>query len=165
MASAAQISANRLNAQLSTGPRTLEGKAKSARNRTGHGLFSREFVIRPSQEAAFEEFLAGLHQDIKPHGALENDLFTQFAHAAWNLRRCRIAERELQDSCTHGADPILDAEVADRLRLIDLNMPTFPPAGLDVSSILAAKPAPVAQPDSRSEHSNPIPGAARTAAR
>lgn len=122
MASAAQIHANQANARHSTGPRTPEGKANSARNRTGHGLSSREFVILSGQEAEFEEFMDGLHQQIQPHGALENDLFTQFAHSAWNLRRCRIAERELQDSRTPGADPILEAEVTDRLRLIDLYM-------------------------------------------
>jgi hypothetical protein len=120
MATAAQFTANRANAQHSTGPRTPEGKARSARNHTGHGLSSREFVILPHQEAEFEEFMTGLHHDVQPHGFLEHDLFTQFAHAAWNLRRCRQAERELQDAHTPGLDPILDAQAADRLRLIDL---------------------------------------------
>ena len=120
MATAAQITANQANAQHSTGPRTAEGKANSARNHTAHGLSSREFVILPHQEAEFEAFMTGLNEDIQPHGPLEHDLFTQFAHAAWNLRRCRQAERELQLSHTHGADPILDAQVADRLRIIDL---------------------------------------------
>jgi hypothetical protein len=64
--------------------------------------------------------MTGLAADIQPAGALEHDLFTQFAHASWNLRRCRIAERELQNSHCAGLDLILDAQVADRLRLIDL---------------------------------------------
>lgn len=120
MATAAQITANQANAQHSTGPRTPEGKARSARNHTGHGLSSREFVILPHQEAEFEEFMTGLHADIRPHGYLEHDVFTQFAHAAWNLRRCRQAERELQDSSAACLDPILDAKLDQRLRLIDL---------------------------------------------
>lgn len=237
MASPAQVHANQLNAQHSTGPRTPEGKAKSARNRIAHGLSSREFVILPGQEAEFEEFMTGLADDIKPHGHLEHDLFTQFAHASWNLRRCRIAERELQDSCAGGLDPILDDQVTGRLRLIDLymrrsertchrllkelkalqtnrqyntdldqaafgrtfdaqpaplaqhlaldhfrtrvyaeaaardvrrraaeSMPAFPLAGHDLASILAAMPT-KPTPAPRSEHSNPIPAAPRSAAR
>src|SRR5262249_7188377 len=38
MATQAQIDANRLNAQLSTGPKTEEGKAKTRHNATRHGL-------------------------------------------------------------------------------------------------------------------------------
>ena len=38
MASAAQIAANRLNAQKSTGPRTRRGKAAMRRNPVRHGL-------------------------------------------------------------------------------------------------------------------------------
>ena len=40
MSSQAQIAANRANAQLSTGPRTEEGKAASSRNAYRHGLFA-----------------------------------------------------------------------------------------------------------------------------
>ena len=45
MASEAQIAANRANAQRSTGPRTEEGKEKSARNALNHGLCAERVVI------------------------------------------------------------------------------------------------------------------------
>jgi hypothetical protein len=44
MASDNQIVANRENARHSTGPKTPDGKAHSARNATRHGLLSREAV-------------------------------------------------------------------------------------------------------------------------
>ncbi len=40
MASEAQISANRQNAEKSTGPRTDEGKAVASQNAVKHGLFA-----------------------------------------------------------------------------------------------------------------------------
>jgi len=121
MASPAQIDANRANAQRSTGPRTPEGKAKSAANHLSHGLSSREFVILPGQEQEFETFLDGLRASVKPHGALETDLFTQFAHAAWTLRRCRRAEADLHaGSISLRHDPLLVPEFDAYLRAIDL---------------------------------------------
>jgi hypothetical protein len=38
MTSARQVAANRRNARVSTGPKTLAGKARSARNARRHGL-------------------------------------------------------------------------------------------------------------------------------
>jgi len=45
MASAAQTSANRLNAQKSTGPRTPEGKAVVSQNAVKHGLLAQQVVL------------------------------------------------------------------------------------------------------------------------
>lgn len=45
-----KISANRKNAQLSTGPKTILGKAKSALNVVKHGIFSKEYVQNSSSE-------------------------------------------------------------------------------------------------------------------
>ena len=50
MASPAQVLANRQNSTHSTGPVTAEGKARSARNATRHGLTSKQIVI-PGQPA------------------------------------------------------------------------------------------------------------------
>ena len=44
MASEAQVRANRLNAQRSTGPRTAEGKAAVAQNAVKHGLLAEQAV-------------------------------------------------------------------------------------------------------------------------
>ena len=61
MTSPAQLTDNIANAQLSTGPRTSEGKARSAANGTRHGVTAREFVIREDERAEFAEFLRDRH--------------------------------------------------------------------------------------------------------
>ena len=51
MSSPAQLAANRANAQLSTGPRTEQGKAISSRNNFKHG-FRGEFLFSRGQAEA-----------------------------------------------------------------------------------------------------------------
>ncbi len=50
MATEAQIAANRLNAQRSTGPRTADGKAVVAQNAAKHGLLAREGMLRTATQ-------------------------------------------------------------------------------------------------------------------
>ena len=47
--------ANARNALASTGPRSPEGKAKSARNATRHGILSGEVLLPDDSKAAFVE--------------------------------------------------------------------------------------------------------------
>ncbi len=54
MATEAQIRANRSNAQKSTGPRTPEGKAKSARNATKHGLTAQHIVLSTEDQEVYD---------------------------------------------------------------------------------------------------------------
>jgi hypothetical protein len=121
MTSAAQLAANKANARKSTGPRTAEGKARSSKNHTTHGLRSREFIIPEGQQQDFDDFMTALRNGIQPAGALEHDLFTQLAHASWTLRRCRESEAALQRrGAAPDVDPLLSPDCQDRLRLIDL---------------------------------------------
>jgi hypothetical protein len=117
MASAAQVLAN----QLSTGPCTEQGKARSSQNHLSHGLSLKEFILLPGQLAEFDEFWAALGEAIQPADALELDLFTQLAHASWKLRRFRRAEVQLY---TESGCPELDAtlvpEAEARLRAIQI---------------------------------------------
>ena len=59
MASPAQITANRANAQHSTGPRTPEGKAALAQNNLHHGLASPVHIILPGEDAEAFKTLHG----------------------------------------------------------------------------------------------------------
>ena len=100
-----RVAINRANAQHSTGPKTPEGKARSSQNARKHGLTARELVLRPDEREEFEEFLADLTEELQPQGALEQVVFNQLVHAAWNLRRARRVEAD-QPVSKH--DPLWD---------------------------------------------------------
>ena len=53
MATKAQTKANRQNAQKSTGPQTVEGKATVSQNAVKHGLFT-DSVIKGENQADYE---------------------------------------------------------------------------------------------------------------
>jgi len=121
MPTGAQLEANRANSQKSTGPRTPEGKARSARNAREHGLCASQLVVKPGQETEFDEMQAGLYVEILPVGGLEDELFKALIHAAWNQRRCRQAEADLQiKAAAKGLDPLLDPALEADLRRVDL---------------------------------------------
>lgn len=121
MATAAQITANRSNATQSTGPRTAEGKAKSAFNRAKHGLSSREFIVDDESRQEFAEFMESLYAELQPVGVLELDLFRNFAHASWTLRRCRVADTQIDAMFKRPCGgSLLDINSADRIKLLDL---------------------------------------------
>jgi hypothetical protein len=87
MASDNQITANRENARLSTGPKTPDGKAHSARNATRHGLLSREAVLPEEDPEEFRELLASLEDEFQPATPSEQLLVESMASAQWRLRR------------------------------------------------------------------------------
>jgi hypothetical protein len=94
MATAAQITANQSNAQLSTGPRTEEGKDRVAANAVRHGLTARHLVIREDEREPFENLREALETELNPQGAIEQTTFEELLHAAWNLQRFRRLESE-----------------------------------------------------------------------
>src|SRR5580704_12511692 len=58
-----RLEAKRRNAARSPGPRTMEGKAKVARNAIKHGFFAGPERWTPTQCRDFEETLEGLFDD------------------------------------------------------------------------------------------------------
>jgi hypothetical protein len=87
MASAAQTSVNRLNAQKSTGPRTPEGKAVVSQNAVRHGLLARQVVIKGEDPGEFDSFRAGMLEELAPEGAVEALLAERVVGLSWRLRR------------------------------------------------------------------------------
>lgn len=95
MATDAQIIANRGNALHSTGPRSEEGKARSARNNLRYG-FRSQSVLLPGDDPAEYELLLG---ELGLHFAVD-DLSSaryvrEMADAEWRLRRVRLHQELL----------------------------------------------------------------------
>jgi len=87
MASVAQIEANRLNAQKSTGPRTAQGKAVASQNAVKHGLLAEQVVIHGEDPAQFDLYREGMLADLAPVGGIEMMLAERAVSLAWRLRR------------------------------------------------------------------------------
>ena len=87
MATEAQIKANRLNAQKSTGPKTIEGKAKVSQNATKHGIFCRNNVISDENQDEYEIFCQELLEELNPAGITEEILAYRIVNLSWRLRR------------------------------------------------------------------------------
>ncbi|MBM3814802.1 MAG: hypothetical protein FJW20_24515 [Acidimicrobiia bacterium] len=87
MSSNAQISANRRNAQHSTGPRTIEGKQKVAANATRHGLSGQHIILHGEDPAEYDALRYELALDLHPNGVTENFLVDQIAQSQWKLMR------------------------------------------------------------------------------
>jgi hypothetical protein len=87
MSSQLQIDANRRNAQLSTGPRSPEGKAKVAHNGRPHGLSSRNPVLPIENPAEFQALLDRLRATYQPANEAQEFSLREMAWADWRLRR------------------------------------------------------------------------------
>src|SRR5437764_1168478 len=64
--SAAQLAANRQNAQKSTGPRTEEGKQRCRINATRHGLTGQFHAFSHEDKRPFDQHCYGLMADFNP---------------------------------------------------------------------------------------------------
>ena len=85
--SEAKLTANRANAQLSSGPRTAAGKAVSSMNAVKTGLTGRT-VLLPSDDAeAYRNLLAAYENEFKPVGLRECELVQSLADIQWRLQR------------------------------------------------------------------------------
>ena len=94
-ATALQLTANRANALLSTGPRTAEGKEASARNAQSHGLTTRSALLPGEDSADYEAHHAEFLAMIRPQSALDHELVRELSDLRWRLRRVPAFEAML----------------------------------------------------------------------
>jgi hypothetical protein len=97
MASAAQIRANRENAQRSTGPRTDAGKQATKFNALKHGLAAESLVISGENPAELDALRDQLRADHSPVGETEAMLVEEIAQCWWRLQRTRSFEARIID--------------------------------------------------------------------
>jgi hypothetical protein len=86
---------NRANAQHSTGPRTPEGKARSAQNALAHGLTSETAFLPAEDFAAYQRHTQSLLDEYQPKGPTETLLVQDLADTAWRLSRIPAVENHL----------------------------------------------------------------------
>jgi hypothetical protein len=88
--------ASRRNGAKSCGPKSPEGKARSAQNALKHGFRAKKHVVLDDEDAAeFAALEAALIEELAPQGALQVVLARRLAAAAWRLSRADRIESEL----------------------------------------------------------------------
>src|SRR5262249_46385423 len=109
MISAGRTKANRANARASTGPKTAQGRAHSARNARRHGL-SLPVLSNP----ALSEEVEPLARDIAGAAATPEilELARRIAESQIDLRRVRSARHELLSGAL--CDPDYGSPAAER---------------------------------------------------
>ena len=92
MLSDKQLAANRANAQLSSGPKSEDGKRKSSLNARRHNLTGQVTAMTPEDRAAHDVLSAGIIKSMAPEGELELALAHRIATDFWRLNRASAIE-------------------------------------------------------------------------
>ena len=98
MATESQILANRLNAQKSTGPRTIEGKTVASLNSVKHGLLAESDVISSENPADFDLYRQQLLDELSPVSPMESILAERVVTLSWRLKRAGRFQNQAIDT-------------------------------------------------------------------
>jgi hypothetical protein len=112
MSSQAQMAANQANSQLSTGPKTTDGKTKVSLNAVKTGLTGRTVLLIGDDANAYRAHIARYQTKFAPVDADESSLTQSLADTEWRLLRIpslemgiyAIGRLELADAFDHIAD-------------------------------------------------------------
>jgi hypothetical protein len=95
MSTAAQLAANRANAELSTGPTSPEGKAKSSLNAVKTGLTGRTVLLPGEDAAIYQAHVASFFARCQPATEEERNLVQSLADTEWRLLRIPSLEMSI----------------------------------------------------------------------
>ena len=95
MVSERRIEANRRNAQKSTGPRSIDGRARSSMNALRHGITGQVSIMTVEDRAAHDKFVQELIEGLHPEGAVELQFASVIAEDFWRLQRIRAVENDM----------------------------------------------------------------------
>jgi hypothetical protein len=99
MSTPAQIEANRVNAQHSTGPVTEEGKSRSSQNRFQHGFCGRFKVVDPENQEDFDNLCQALRDEHHPATPTEHMLVDRMAQHYWLSQRAQVLQDHVIAEC------------------------------------------------------------------
>ena len=100
-----QKRASRLNGSRSRGPKTPEGKQRSSRNATKHGLLAQYVVVPGEDPAAFQSLVDSHIAKLGAADDTERDLIEEMAAANWRQRRLWAIEAALYKEATEAQPP------------------------------------------------------------
>jgi len=96
MTTESQTLANRRNAQKSTGPRTIQGRAAVSQNAVKHGLYARQDIISSESQADFDLYREQMLSELAPASPMESVLAERIVTLSWRLKRiCRIQNQAI----------------------------------------------------------------------
>jgi len=87
MSTATQALASRANAQHSTGPRSVEGKAASSRNALKFGIFAEALIIPGEDPEEFAALHRSYEEQFRPVGSAEVALLEIIVRSEWMMAR------------------------------------------------------------------------------
>ena len=95
MSSQRQIEANRRNAQKSTGPTSVTGKAASSMNALKTGIYAQSLVLPSENLADLEQLIDEWYQRHNPTTPEVRSLVDDLIYGEWIKRRLRAAETQI----------------------------------------------------------------------
>ncbi len=95
MTSQRQLEANRRNALLSTGPRTVNGRNRSRYNAVRHGLTAETVIPHLEDADDYRLFESTIVSEYEPRTPVEFELVLRLASLLWRLRRATRIENGL----------------------------------------------------------------------
>ena len=95
MSSLRQIEANRRNAQKSTGPTSVTGKAASSMNALKTGIYAKSLVLPSEKLADLEQLIDEYYQSHNPTTPEARSLVDDLIYGEWLKRRLRAAETQI----------------------------------------------------------------------
>ena len=95
MSTLRQIEANRRNAQKSTGPTSVTGKAVASMNALQTGIHAKSLVLPSEKLADLEQLIDEYYQRHRPNSPEARLFVDELIHCEWTLRRLRAAETQM----------------------------------------------------------------------
>jgi hypothetical protein len=95
MSSQRQIEANRRNAQKSTGPTSVTGKAASSMNALKTGIYAQSLILPSENLADLEQLIDEWYQRYNPTTPEVRSLVDDLIYGEWIKRRLRAAETQI----------------------------------------------------------------------
>lgn len=119
--SEARVAANQANAELSTGPTSDAGKAKSSLNAVKTGLTGRTVLLPTDDAAAYERHIHAYQAEFQPVGLRETALVQSLADTDWRIERIPALEMAIYARGRHEfAEKFAHEDAAVRPGLIEL---------------------------------------------